>query len=64
MGSGLFKRSAMNDERALLSRAQEEEVLSAALFDDEAATGFDDGPGMKAPRRENLGGVFMVMTTA
>ncbi|MGH9268567.1 MAG: hypothetical protein ACRD0D_10370, partial [Acidimicrobiales bacterium] len=37
------------------------QVLTAALFDDEAATGFDDGPSMETPRQEILGGAPVVI---
>ncbi|GAA1889669.1 hypothetical protein GCM10009715_39370 [Paeniglutamicibacter psychrophenolicus] len=39
-------------------------VLSAALFDDEAAPGFDDDPVIETPRQDDPGGAFMVMATA
>ena len=41
-----------------------QEVLSVALFDDEAATGFEDESGMETPRRVFPGGAFMVIAAA
>ncbi len=37
------------------------QLLTVALFGDGAVTGFDDGPGMKTPRRFGSGGAFVVM---
>ncbi|MDQ0277386.1 hypothetical protein QO003_001689 [Arthrobacter silviterrae] len=39
-------------------------LLTVALFDDGAATGFDDGPGVGTPRRVGPGGAFVVMVAA
>ena len=39
-------------------------VLTVALFDDGAATGFDDELDMKTPRQDFPGGAFVVMVAA
>ncbi|RAX46222.1 hypothetical protein DQ353_20500 [Arthrobacter sp. AQ5-05] len=39
-------------------------MLTAALFDDEAATEFDDGPGKETPLQEDPGGASMAKAAA